>query len=47
MSRLYGRTYDIYNISKYFNENYKRCYVKDKTEISLDELEDFCRAFEN
>ena len=40
MSRLYGRTFDIYNVSKYFNENYEKCYKKDKSEISLDELED-------
>ena len=39
MSRLYGRTDDIYNISKYFRENYKGKYIKDKTPIKKEELE--------
>ena len=39
MSRLYGRTPDIYNVSKYIMENYNGKYQKDKTKISYDELE--------
>ena len=40
MSRLYGRTPDIYYISKYLIENYNSKYQKDKTKISDDELEE-------
>ncbi len=39
MSRLYGRTTDIYSISKYLMENYNRKYEKDNTPISYDDLE--------
>lgn len=39
MSRLYGRTIDVYSISKYLNENYKRTYEKDKTKIDAEEME--------
>ena len=39
MSRLYGRVNDVYNISNYLIENYNNKYVKDKSKISNDELE--------
>lgn len=38
MSRLYGRTIDIYSISKYLNENHINKYTKDKRTIDFDEL---------
>lgn len=38
--RLYGRTFDIYSLSKYLLENYKRQYKKDETIISGSDLED-------
>ena len=34
MSRLYGRTYDVYSVSKYFQENYNKKYVRDNTKIN-------------
>ena len=39
MSRLYGRTDDVYQISKCFKEEYKGKYKKDNTVVSADELE--------
>ena len=38
MSRLYGRTYDVYSVSKYFQENYNKKYVRDNTKITDQEL---------
>ncbi len=40
MSRLYGRIDDIYNISKYLNNNYNKKYKKDMTCIDAKDLED-------
>jgi hypothetical protein len=39
MSRLYGRTMDVYGISQYLVENYRYSYQKDKKETSMLELE--------
>lgn len=39
MSRLYGRTADIYNISNYLIENYKKRYAMDNTRINRLDLE--------
>lgn len=46
MSRLYGRTDDVYNISKVFVEEYKGKYIKDNTIISPDELENSANVIE-
>lgn len=40
MSRLYGRSYDAYQISKYLEETKIKRYKKDSKSISLDELID-------
>lgn len=39
MSRLYGRINDVYNISRYMQENYHGKYKKDKTPTTGIELE--------
>lgn len=40
MSRLYGRIYDLYETSKYLNENVKRTYHDDKTPTSWESVEE-------
>ncbi len=44
MSRILGRTYDIYNISKYLIDNYSKQYVFNKRQISDDEFFDATRV---